>query len=488
MKTRLLTTFTSSFLLILAGCNNDQLNRDNDLKGHKTHITVDAQVNESQTRISYEDNGQKMLFSWNPEDKLSVNVEGESENSNCELTTAHSGRSSSFSGEVTAWEGSKNIYAFYPYSPNGYTVTDGNSLATATSLLTLPNPQLYTVGDAITNGLMVGASTATSKGTDIHTLIGMKQVMSIIDLNITNIIGKITEVNITCSENVFPTSATVKLSDGTISSVGQLTNCLSMKITETTPHLSTRSIPFVIFPTDLTGKAIDIQVAFEGGLVKSIAKTGIRFERNKHYRVSFDAMGAFMTYNVNGLHWATGNLVADGSNDAKIGSPGDGGLFFQFGSLIGWGLAGSPIAMVVPKDYKYSTVWNSSWTGEAATDDAPEGKGDPCRYYLGGTWRLPTIAEFQSLFQDSNYPSSGSWIWNNSLASIIHISGMRLAATGYNLYSNGNLYNSNLIGAYWSSSKVNDNESYYFRFGSLDVRLTEKSNHANGLRVRCVRN
>ena len=36
------------------------------------------------------------------------------------------------------------------------------------------------------------------------------------------------------------------------------------------------------------------------------------------------------------LLWATGNLVAHGENDCKVGQPQDGGLYFQWGSLIGW--------------------------------------------------------------------------------------------------------------------------------------------------------
>lgn len=175
--------------------------------------------------------------------------------------------------------------------------------------------------------------------------------------------------------------------------------------------------------------------------------------------------------NVNGLIWAKGNLVAadgvaggieNGTNGTKvkIGAPTDGGLYFQFGSLIGWkggnaaslgrgvgiphgttpttpmpngsfwGLASAYSwendAMVWPDRY---TVGAATWPTTTANDyyfglnTDPYNKigqplsefanwqggwlisgrnnvavGDPCRYYLGGKWRTPTAEDWGNLF------------------------------------------------------------------------------------------
>ena len=506
MKKKILLAGVTSCLLVLSGCNNEMMDPTENQSG-VVPMTMSTDVT-PQTRADYTSSGSDMFFSWRSGDEISVVVDGVSGNENRKLTTSTAAKSAPFNGSVSNWSGTKNVYAFYPYLAGGYTVTGGSNSATATAGLTLPNPQLFTIGGAISNSFIVGAGTASATGIAINASATMKQVMSIIQLNIVNAPGKVTGVKLICADAVFPTTATVKLSDGTISNPGTLTNTLSMTVTDPTSGTN-KSISFAMFPANLTGKTIHIEVTFQGNYVKVISKAGQSFLRNKHYTVIYNATGAYQYVNLGGLKWATGNLVADGITDAKIGAPTDGGLYFQYASLVGWsggatgdgtgrGTNSTPARSqwVVPIGYTGSTSWSSSWVGDASTDVASAGTGDPCRYYVGELWRLPTRAEFEALITASpGYPSTGPWIAQgtfvvNSTTSYMvnNVNQIQFAAAGVRASANGNLSGVGLFGTYNSSTPNTASNEYTLEFTSSSINPALSSARSTACPVRCVRN
>lgn len=232
---------------------------------------------------------------------------------------------------------------------------------------------------------------------------------------------------------------------------------------------------------------------------------------------------------VNHLEWATGNLVADGNSGCKIGAPTDGGLYFQFGSLIGWsgGATGdgtgrgtdmvNPVLAikVQPKDCLYtSTDWASTvkiWQGTTGTVPQPapgatgtNGIGDPCRYYLGGIWRLPTQAECNALFgQTPAFSNKLTWEeatavgWEKGGSFIVadygvvkHMkSGMQLSASGFRSPVNGELLSVGSIGDYWSASLyTNNTDGVRIYFINNGITPNTSSTRTHGFPVRCVRN
>lgn len=474
-------------LLGMSGCSNNDYLENTDLQPDKK-VQMTMRTAGPQTRADYNDNGTNMSFSWHSGDAISVVVNGVDGNRNCQLTASTNAKNAPFSGNVTAFSGTKTIYAFYPYSAIDYTVIGGDDSSTATSPLTLPNPQTYTVGGFVSNSYMVGTGTATALGRSIDASAAMKQVMSIIKLDITKAPGKVKGVKLKCSEPVFPTTATVKLSDGTISNLGTWTNELLMTVTDGTTGTD-KAVSFAMFPIDLTGKTISVDVTFEGGLIKTINKNGLAFARNTHYVMKFDATGADPVIEINGLKWATGSLVADGANGAKIGTPTDNGLYFQFGSLIGWNSTGAATIAVRPVEYSGRTFWNSSWSGDPTTENTATGTGDPCKYYLGGTWRLPTMAEYSTLFNHSaNWANATGWSWIPSSASAVHTSGLEFPAFGCRSYIGGTLSRVSTYGYYWSSSLSDNSLGCYLNFNVNDLySIYNFTNQSNGFSVRCVR-
>ena len=214
---------------------------------------------------------------------------------------------------------------------------------------------------------------------------------------------------------------------------------------------------------------------------------------------------------VNGVKVAVGNLVADGDHGAKIGTATDGGLYFQFGSLIGWaggasgdgtgvpladdfgnfGYAFNATGTVVPSGKSIPATWGDpdKWTGGTSTADVVPAANDPCTHYLGSGWRLPTKAEYEKLFNNTttNWAGSGGWSWNNISQSATHTDGSAFLVSGYrNNYNNGSLYNIGQSGFFWSASPYDAKNGGCLVFDSSNLIPNISSDRANGLPVRCV--
>lgn len=189
--------------------------------------------------------------------------------------------------------------------------------------------------------------------------------------------------------------------------------------------------------------------------------------------------------------WAKGNLIADGNGGAKIGTATDGGLFFQFGSLIGWSSTGTATIAVKPADCPITT-WNSSWISDPSIEEPTAGKGDPCKYYLKGTWRLPTIEEFAKLFPDEKGDKTyqNGWIWETSTLCAYHnVYDLKFPAAGARHYEDGQLIDVGSFGNYWSSSPspTHDNIGCLLALNHMIASSTDRNLRALGLSIRCVR-
>lgn len=205
---------------------------------------------------------------------------------------------------------------------------------------------------------------------------------------------------------------------------------------------------------------------------------------------------------VESITWATGNLVADGVNGAKIGEPTDKGLFFQFGSLIGWSLT-DPLEIVVkPTTFNGNTDWSSpdkvyiSTTigtvpfTEVGSDNEKAGVGDPCRYYLKDTWRLPTKDEYEKLFENAGYPN-GSWKWDDASKSATNSTlNLTFPASGNRLAFEAGIGEVDVAGNYWSASVPNVKiNGFSLKFSNTSSSLAPSSLNPRlmGYSVRCVK-
>ena len=287
MKSKLFRAAIMSCFLIMFGCSNDPTEDLNLQTEEKMQMTMTMETSPPTTRAKYDDTGSQMLFSWNMGDETSVVVNGVPGNENTRLTAKADGKNADFGGTVIPWEGRKTVYSFYPYSQRGYTVFGGDNKETATASLTLPNPQSYVVGGPVKNSFLVGVGTATVNGTSIAASTSMKQVMTIIRLNITNASKRVIGVRIRTAQPLLPTTATVKMSDATISNPGSRVNILAMNVTDLTTS-PTKQISFAMFPINLTGVTVRVEVIFADGSSLWLDKPGTYFSRNKSSVMNFD--------------------------------------------------------------------------------------------------------------------------------------------------------------------------------------------------------
>lgn len=279
----------------------------------QTAVTLRAIVGDQQTRAFYTENTAdetKMAFSWRNGDEISLVVPDIDANRNVKLTTNDTDKSATFSGTASSpWEGEKSVYAFYPYSNTStYSVVSAGASAEPQVQLTLPNPQSYTIGENISNSFMVGVVTATATAGKLDATVHMKQVMSIVKLKITNAPAKVTKVRLKdkLGNDIFPTSGSVNPSTAVTSGQADKTSTLSMNVTDREDG-ATKEVSLAMFPADLTGNSIYIEVMFADGTAKTITKEGQNFERNMHYVVNFDA--TFEPISTNGITFKT-NLEA----------------------------------------------------------------------------------------------------------------------------------------------------------------------------------
>lgn len=121
------------------------------------------------------------------------------------------------------------------------------------------------------------------------------------------------------------------------------------------------------------------------------------------------------TLNVQNLKWATGNLTANGAKGAKIGAPTEYGLLFKWGSLVGYDTStkGDAEALVTPPGYSGGTLFSKAYVGNPnVAANLSTGTGDPCKVYLQGKWRMPTVDEY---YQMGGVTTAGtsfrSWEW-----------------------------------------------------------------------------
>ncbi|MBP9995166.1 MAG: hypothetical protein KBT67_09565 [bacterium] len=182
-----------------------------------------------------------------------------------------------------------------------------------------------------------------------------------------------------------------------------------------------------------------------------------------------------------GLLWATCNVGADSPED--------------YGDYFAWGETSTK------SDYTWSTYkWcNGSYNtltkyntksryGTVDNKTTLEFSDDAARANWGGSWRMPTEAEFQELINNTNKTWTtvngvGGWKCANKSDASDYIF---LPAAGYRLETS--LGSAGSIGDYWSSSLSTSNPSYGRRlyFNSNDFSMYD-SNRYDGFTVRPVR-
>ena len=185
---------------------------------------------------------------------------------------------------------------------------------------------------------------------------------------------------------------------------------------------------------------------------------------------------------INGLKWATMNIGATSSTDA--------GKYFAWGDVTGQTPSGSTFS--TPFKWAHApfnngrSIYNASYFESVKDTECPNGilalKNDAANVNWGGSWRMPTKAEFDALVSETKVWDSTNkgYTFGTSPNTIF------LPAAGY-----GNdtvLVFAGDFGNYWSSSLYTDNpkSAYNLYFLSTGVASTGSNERCLGQSVRAL--
>jgi hypothetical protein len=194
-----------------------------------------------------------------------------------------------------------------------------------------------------------------------------------------------------------------------------------------------------------------------------------------------------------GTKWAKGNIVPKSGGGYKVGNETDYGAYVSWGNIVPHF---SSNGSTFDDGYSFSSANYNNTAGSTITSGSYPNTGavfaansgyDAARQLLGGSWRMPTAAEFKELYDNTD----------NEWTTISGVNGRKfMKKTNHSVYvffpaagfSNSNsLLVRNLGGAYWSSSLYSSDKGYYINFNSSVVYPVFYNNYRYcGQSVRAV--
>lgn len=161
-----------------------------------------------------------------------------------------------------------------------------------------------------------------------------------------------------------------------------------------------------------------------------------------------------------GTKWATMNVGANSITDY--------GNYYQYGK-------GAATYQETSGDTYYE-----------GTENPLAASADTAAQVWGGSWHMPTSIQFQELLDNTTY----EWVTNYQGSGI---NGSTFTANGQTLffpaasdYQEGNLGNVGVSGFYWTSTPLDEYESYMFFFQGVVFEVDDYGNRSYGFAIRPV--
>ena len=169
--------------------------------------------------------------------------------------------------------------------------------------------------------------------------------------------------------------------------------------------------------------------------------------------------------NLNGVCWATCNVDMPGTFAAN---PEDAGMFYQWGSNVGWSSTDPLIASDGINTWRNLSQSGNIWLPEK----------NPCP----AGWRVPTQQEFQSLINAGSYWGllngiNGRFFGNEEPR-------LFFSASGYRAHD-GTFMPGNPAGFYWSCTPFNT-EAYNLFFRDGNILIQSSFFRTSSFSIRCV--
>ena len=414
--------FAMAALAALASCQKVELAEQNSVNTNGERV-ITAYFDNAGTKTTLDENG--ITPKWAPNDKIMLLNETSKE----EITLDGEDISSDGKSVTITTTLGGTIYAVYP------------SNATSAEKVETANIVPVTLSAENQDGTFASANICVAKENDGS--LAFKNVTSVLHLTQTASTG-VNEIIITTPSAYIAGTGTVDMSETTPTLA--LSSGQSNKIKVKSESVKT-DYYIAVAPTTLpVGTAFGFATGSElGGTNLSDTKT---IAANTIYNIgSMDASAITPnTYHayveINGLKWATMNIGAASATDA--------GTYFAWGDIVGQTWSG--------------TAWSDVGFSTAPVIGDPETlplDKDAANVNWGGSWRMPTNAEFDAL-------GAGEWVSSpgNGRKFGTSPNTIFLPAAGYG-YGSG-CYSVDDHGYYWSSSLYTDYPSYACRLYFYD--------------------
>jgi hypothetical protein len=231
--------------------------------------------------------------------------------------------------------------------------------------------------------------------------------------------------------------------------------------------------------------------AAESGLI--LPNVSLVTENNTVHYNPYDPYAGHDYVEIGGLKWATMNIGANSITDT--------GLYFQWGDVSGYTAeqvgSGEGQKYFGWEDYKYgngtSDPGETGMTKYNSTDGKTvlDASDDAAQANWGGSWRMPTTAEYVALGTATTSAWTSSY-QDSGVAGLVLTdktdSSKVLFFPAAGLCLNGSVYSVGSYGYYWSSSVLSSNvqEAYNLYFSSKRVGWQYYDYRYDGFAVRGV--
>ena len=216
-------------------------------------------------------------------------------------------------------------------------------------------------------------------------------------------------------------------------------------------------------------------------------------EGDVHYNPYVDPYAGHEYVEIGGLKWATMNVGANSITDT--------GLYFSWGDISGYTASqcgsGEGQKYFGWADYKYGNGTSSPGATGMTKYNSTDGKtvleaaDDAAVANWGGSWRMPTAAEYAALGNAVNIAWATDY-QGSGVAGMICTdktdSSKVLFFPACGICFNGGVYNVGGYGYYWSSSLNSSSvqNAYYLDFGNSRVNWQASDGRYDGFSVRGV--
>ena len=462
-------------------------------------ITFEPISGASQTKATSVDNGSALVFNWAAGDTLGI-FPNKGNQVEFPITSQESSTSATFDGGGWALRNNASYAAYYPFSVWNYFQDNKTIVLDYSGQVQNGNGSFAHLS---AYDFLASAKT-TPENNSVTFQMDRQGSILYIDIVVPEP-ATITSLTISCDEAIFVEKAALDISGNNpvvtpIETKTSLT--LAFENTATTEQNETVRAYMAIQPLDFSNKTVTATLrttagAYTAPVVSRVVNKGkaafLRFSDSFTAPTAHEAVDLGLT---SGVKWATCNVGAS--------APEEYGDYFAWGETEPYYSSQDPLTWKDGKtgynwaSYKYElgTGWqgpfskyvteNSDNIGNVDNNTELDPEDDAAAVNWGGSWRMPTIEEWQELLDECTW----TWTTQNGVSGRLVTSNTNgnsifLPAAGDRTLTY--LDNAGSLGVYWSSSLNTDYPRYAYDviFDSYDV-YRDYGGRYNGLSVRPV--